>query len=134
MPQLRQPAQIIEEQLRALRALQKLARQPCVVEAIRLLARELPGPPAAAERSVARRGAILDTGITKAMDKVLPSIRGEFSYTDVVSRLEEDGYEFAAVNPRMAVGRVLRRLVTRRKIIQVRRGTAGEPSVYRLIA
>ena len=140
---VRHPVQIIEEQISALHALRKIARQPLALEAMRLIIMEhyglgvANGNGTAAHRPVDRggvklRGAIWDTGITKALEKLLPTLQGDFTYTEVVDRLNEDGYQIMSTNPRTAVGRVLRRLTAKHKIIQVRRGIAGEPNVYRL--
>jgi hypothetical protein len=140
---VRHPFQIVEEQISALHTLRKISRQPLALEAMRLIVLEHYGLNGVANgatqkpangRAPERRGAIWDTGITKAIEKILPTLQGEFSYNEVAEALEKDGYQIIATNARTAIGRVLRRLATRRKITLSRRGIAGEPSFYRLAA
>lgn len=134
----RNPVQIVEEHLVALRALQKIARQPIALEVMRLVVQEhfAPNshatPPPANERAAERRGAIWDTGIKEAIDKIISRVKGEFSYQEVIDELSKDRYQIASTRPRTAVGRVLRKLVDDQTIILVRKGIAGHPSIYRL--
>jgi hypothetical protein len=134
----RNPVQIVEEQLVALRALQKIARQPVALEVMRLVVQEHFGTnghalqPAPNERAVERRGAIWDTGIKEAIKKVLSGLPSHFSYKEVIGALGKDGYQIAAKNARVAVGRVLQQLVNAGVIVVVYKGIAGNASLYRV--
>jgi hypothetical protein len=138
---VRHPFQIVEEQISALHTLRKISRQPLALEAMRLIVVEHYGlngvangatPKPTNGHTPKRRGAIWDTGITKAVEEVLPTLHGEFSYNEVAETLDKAGYQIVATNTRTAIGRVLRRLTARRRIVQIRRGVAGEPSFYTL--
>jgi hypothetical protein len=130
--------QIVEEHLSALRALQKIARQPIALEVMRLVVQEHFGGNGHAvratptERAVERRGAIWVTGIKEAVEKVIPTLRGEFTYLDIIDGLGKNDYQIAAKNRRTAVGRVLLKLVDKKTILLVQKGIASNASVYRL--
>src|SRR5260370_34327348 len=101
----RNPVQIVEEQLSALRALQKIARQPIALEVMRLVVLEHFGSnghaiqSAPIERAVERRGAIWETGIKDAIKKVVPTLQGEVTYVEIIEELAKGGYQLAAKNP-----------------------------------
>lgn len=134
----RNPVQIVEEHLSALRALQKIARQPIALEVMRLVVQEHFGTsghalqPVSTEHAVERRGAVWETRITEAVEKIIATLRGEFTYKEVIEALIADGYKIASKNPRTAVGRALMKLVGDGVIVLVRTGVAGHASVYRL--
>lgn len=90
---------------------------------------QLPEEPTAAMR----RGAIVPTGITDAVTKALPSLSGDFTHADVIQKLTRGGFKFAVKNKRHSVGRILRKFALQGKLMEVKKGVAGEFSVYRLV-
>jgi hypothetical protein len=117
----------IEEQLRNANMVLRVADQPLVHELILRYAEEHPRNGNGCAPGVIAPPA----SISDAVSKVLPLLIGEFTYKDVVERVLELGYQFAAIGRRTAVGRVLRKLVNQGVIEEVKKGEAGEPSVYR---
>jgi hypothetical protein len=83
------------------------------------------------EMPAARQGAVLRTGLREAIEKALGALHGDFTFLDVIKQLKEDKYPLAVKNPRTGVGHVLRKLLTEKVLIQVKKGVGGEPTVYR---
>jgi hypothetical protein len=73
---------------------------------------------------------ILDTGITDAIEKVLPQVEGKFNWIDIKTLLTRDGYEIRSKNPRTSISRVLHNFVMRQVLDVVENGSGGSPSVY----
>lgn len=133
MLQVRDPSQIIDEQFKVLQQVAKLARTPLGLAAMmdfaqrhgeRAQTREQIQTPE--EQPAAARP------IGEVVTKVLPLLRGEFSTVDIEKRLLRERYSFKAKNPRQAIGKALQRLIGQEKIVEVKKGTGGNPNTYKL--
>jgi hypothetical protein len=78
-----------------------------------------------------RRGAVLDTGLKRAILKTLPTIKGDFSLHEVRRKLRREHYPFSTANPDASVSKVLRKLCKERILALVKKGAGGKPSAYR---
>ena len=128
-------ARIAEEELNAIRAVQKATRYAGALEVMRKVVHEHFGSNGHAPQPLRaeRRGAVWATGIKAAIEKMLPKLGGaDFTFKDVVRVLAENGRPIAAKNHRSAVGQVLNKLVKQGSIVPVRKGVGGSPSLYRV--
>jgi hypothetical protein len=132
MPARHDASQIIEQQISLLKDLRKLSRRPLFLETTKLIIGQI------SNGSVQENGHELvppqpnwDTGLKTAVLVALPNVRGEFTYREVVTVMLQNGYEFQTRDPRNAVNGVLRHLVEKGALVEVRKGIAGRASVYR---
>jgi hypothetical protein len=135
----RSPVQLIDEDMNALRMLRKIAQNEAALHSMKRILRECFGGngncyPVPTEISPPpRRGAIWETNIKKNVLKVFPALHGrDFDYKDGLKALATSGYELAAKNPRTAIGGILRQLAAEGKLKLVKKGIAGNPSIYRV--
>jgi hypothetical protein len=77
-----------------------------------------------------KRGAVTETGITKAIEAVVTTMTGEVDWRDVNAKLAQTGYEVRATNVRNAVNRVLRKLVDRGLATEGEKGKGDRPSRF----
>ena len=85
-------------------------------------------------KSIAKRGAILVTGLTEAVKKALNTVPEQFTIHDVLDRMAKNGYLFHTAEKyrRIGVAKVLQRMAGK-EIELVTKGTGGEPSLYRRV-
>jgi hypothetical protein len=128
---------VISQQIRMLQDLRRLSRKPRFWDALKLFTHEGPtnGIPSHVNGNAPeKRSAVLDTGITKAVVATLSKMHGRLTYPDVVRGLKQDEYTIQAGSERDAVGRVLRNLAKKGRLIrEVGRQAGGGPTVYERI-
>jgi hypothetical protein len=126
----------IEEQLKSVNMVMRIASQPLVHDFILRYAEQHLGTrngasPSreSAPHSESRSGPPIT--LTESVRKILPLLAIKFNYQAVIERLSEEGYEFTATDQRTAIGRVFHRLKKEGLISEVTKGKGGTPSVYK---
>lgn len=109
----------------------QIAHEPMVLDAMRLVVRvHFGNGHNGTKPEIQKRGAVTSTGITVATENAVEDLHEDFTFREVQAALSRQGYEVQAKNARNAISSVLRRLVTRGKLREVRKGTGGEATIY----
>jgi hypothetical protein len=123
----RGPFPPIEEQAKNVNMILRVLDQPFVRNFVLSWAEEHPRDTNGTSTGTAQ----FVTSITDAVTKILPRLKGEYTYQNVIERVLEDGYEFTARDRRTAIGRVMRKLCDQGLTEEVKKGRASAPSLYR---
>jgi hypothetical protein len=126
--------QVIADQIKALKNVQKFFRKQENMEATMAVLRQLPTIPITdtAERDHAvRPQPNWDSGLKAAVIRAHPRVSGNFSYREVEAVMTQDRYDFKNSDRRNAINGVLRQLVADGVLIEVQKGTPGKPTIYR---
>jgi hypothetical protein len=124
-------SQIVARKIRVLRILEKIFRHPENVELAKLIFPQLSTAHAPVEEVPREPIMPLGMGLRATATKAAQSIRGDFDYHGVEAVMLQYGYDFKSADRRNAISGVLRHLVAKGTLIQVRKGEAGNPNTYR---
>lgn len=132
MPAHADVSQVIDSHIFTLKEIRRLSPRPGFFELVDLVkAQTTGGVQGNGHETPAKPQPNWDTGLKVAVQKALTRIRGDFTYKEVIRAMEEDGYRFQTKGPRNAVNHVIRQLIAKGKLVEAKRGIAGEASVFR---
>jgi hypothetical protein len=132
MPAQADVSQIIDSNISQLKELKRLFQKPgCIEMATRVIAQMRGEGQENGHETIPRPLPNFDTGLKAAVLKALTRIRGDFTYREIKRAMEEDGYKFQTKGPRNAVNHVIRQLEKKGKLVEVKRGIAGDASIFR---
>jgi hypothetical protein len=121
----------LEEQLQVLRDLKRIASNPNAATIMeKFVSSNGSQLPAMIESSPSPPNPVSRGDLTRAVLNACRSIGSKFGVNDVISKMRETGFVFAAHNPQIAVNGVLRKLVNKGYIKLVSSGTGRIPSIY----
>lgn len=127
------PSQIVARKIRVLRVLEKVFRNPENVELAKLIFPQLStthAPPEEAGREPITHSNF-GMSLKPAVAKAVAGMHGDFDYHGVETVMLQNGYDFKNADRRNAINSVLRELVTKGTLVEVRKGQAGKPTVFR---
>jgi hypothetical protein len=129
MPEIN-PSQVVAHQIRVFKNAEKFLRNRENFEAVRFIFSRLPTVPLQETAREPSRSTGWDIGLRDAVLKAIPLVRGDFIWRGVEAVMLQNGYEFNATDRRNAINGILRELVGG-ILVEVRKGKAGKPTVFR---
>jgi hypothetical protein len=127
---VRVPIQVIDEQIRLLKELRKLSRNPLFLETTKLVFFSQPSN-APVHETAYQVHPNWETGLKGAVIRALSRVVGIFSYREVETVMVQDRYDFKNSDRRNGINGVLRQLVAEGILEEVQKGIAGKPTTYR---
>jgi hypothetical protein len=130
MPEIN-PSQLIAHQIRVLKNVEKFLRKQENLECVLSILNRQPNARVEETGREQSRPNAWDIGLKAAVVKSLPLVRGDFIYRGVEAVMLQHGFQFQTADRRNAISGVLRELVTEGILIEVRKGMAGKPTIFR---
>lgn len=144
MPAVPTFKQLIEDEIKQLRELEKMAENPRMVELMRRLvfnssngtSANAPSQPQGAVKPPAKPVTkFASNGLSMAvLDAVRARTSGPFTVYDIVGDLSGSGFQFVAKTPRVAVHSVIERLLKKGVLTLVDRGHGNNPHKYHYVS